>query len=66
MELRNRGSFSSRDLDDLDRLLGDNKSHRELEALHRVVHSQTVDLSDDDQRAMWDSFEPYLLKALSL
>lgn len=66
LELRNRGSFSSRDLDDLDRLLGDNKSHRELEALHRVIHSQTVDLSDDDQRAMWDSFEPYLLKALSL
>lgn len=64
--LKNKGALTSKDFADLERLLGDQKSGMELEALHRVVHSQTADLSDNDLRAMWDSFEPYILEALAL
>lgn len=65
-ELVNKGALTSKDFSDLERLLGDQKSGMELEALHRVVHSQTADLNDNDLRAMWDSFEPYLMEALAL
>ena len=64
--LRDKGALTSKDFADLERLLGDQKSGMELEALHRVVHSQTADLNDNDLRAMWDSFESYLMEALAL
>ncbi|MBO9474722.1 hypothetical protein J7413_14325 [Shimia sp. R10_1] len=58
------GSFSPKEAKDLARLLGDTKSSRELEALHRVVHSNSFSISKNDLISLWEGFERYLVEAI--
>jgi len=55
------GLIEQKEYEDLKRLLGNSSSPRELEALHRYVHSSTAMPAKEDLVALWTGFEKYLL-----
>lgn len=64
-KLAERDVFSQKENSDLHRLLGDVNSPRELEALHRAVHSNTHLPSREDLIALWTGFEKYVVSCLT-
>lgn len=63
-DLVDKKILSDTQLRDLKRVVNDNNSPRDLEALHRVVHSETFTQSKKDLISLWNSFEPYLLASI--
>lgn len=64
--LEDNGHFSKSEVTDLERLLGQTKSPRELKALHRAVHSQTALPAKNDLIAIWTAFEKYILLCIKV
>jgi len=62
--LQNLGLISSSEAKDIVRISGDNKSGRDLESLHRVVHSNSFSQSKSDLIALWDGYEKYLIETI--
>jgi len=62
--LQGVGALSKNEEADLLRMSGSSGSHRELEAIHRVVHSNSFSLSKADLIALWDGFEKYLVESI--
>lgn len=56
--------LNSKEAQDLERFCSNTNSARELEALHRVVHSSSYSIAPKDLIAMWDSVEPFFLSIL--
>ena len=62
--LKDLGLLSHQECADITRFGNSSHSNRELDALHRVVHSSTLTLGRDDLIAMWDVMESYILQAI--
>ncbi len=63
-KLEEQGHLTKNEISDLKRVANNNHSLRDIEALHRVVHSSSVSLSRDDLIALWDAFEPYIVACI--
>jgi len=63
-EFKKEASFTQKELDDFLRVTNNTNSPRELEALHRTVHSSSASIAKPDLVALWNSYEKFLLLCL--
>lgn len=62
--LRAAGKLTAKEEQDINRVTNDSRSPRDLEALHRVVHSNHFSVSKTDLISLWEGYEKYLLKVI--
>ncbi len=62
---RDEGKIDNKALGDIERLCGDSKSPREIEALNRVVHSPNFTMAKEDLIALWNSTEKLIVLAIT-
>lgn len=65
-ELQELGMLTAKEVEEITRFCNDKNSHRGLEALHRVVHSNKATLHANDLRLMWDQMENYIVGCLNI
>jgi hypothetical protein len=63
--LNEEGELNKKELSDIERFCGDNRSPREIEALNRVVHSSSFTMAKEDLIALWTSLEKLVLLSIT-